>query len=148
MPVPLHPAVVQELIEWRKESPYSGDGDFLFPSVQLNGRQPLQPDMILKRHLRPASESLRIKKQIGWHSFRHGLATMLRQQGVDLKLAQAMLKHANSRIPWRYQQVVGTEKRDAQQRVMDVLLVPKLKGDELQHPSAPSIANLLSESCP
>ena len=148
-PVPLHPAVVRELIEWRKESPYNGDGDFLFPSVQLNGRQPLQPDMILKRHLRPALEALGIKKQIGWHSFRHGLATMLRQQGVDLKLAQAMLRHANSRITLEvYQQVVGTEKRDAQQRVMEVLFVPKLKGAELQHPSAPSIANLLSESCP
>jgi Phage integrase family len=66
--------------------------------IQLNGRQLLQPDMILKRHLRPALEALGIKKQIGWHSFRLGLATMLRQQGVDLKLAQAMLRHANSRI--------------------------------------------------
>jgi hypothetical protein len=82
-------------------------------------------------------EALGIKRQIGWHSFRHGLATMLRQQGVDLKLAQAMFRHANSRITLQvYQQVVGTEKRDAQRRVMEVHLVPKLKGAELQDPQS------------
>jgi integrase len=40
---------------------------------------------------------------------------MLRQQGVDLKTAQELLRHANSRITLEvYQQAVGAEKRAAQ----------------------------------
>lgn len=44
------------------------------------------------------SQAIRIgvQKTIGWHSFRHGLATMLRRKGVDIKTAQELLRHANS----------------------------------------------------
>ena len=97
-PVPLHPLVVEELRQWKLATLYYSDDDYLFPSIAKNGSQPIQPDMILKRHIRPALERIGVKKRIGWHSFRHGLATMLRQQGVDIKTAQELLRHANSRI--------------------------------------------------
>jgi len=38
---------------------------------------------VLRRHIRPAIKELGIKKRIGWHSFRHGLGTMLRRQGIE-----------------------------------------------------------------
>lgn len=41
--------------------------------------------------IRPALERIGVKKQIGWHSFRHSLGTMLRQKGVDVKTAQELL---------------------------------------------------------
>ena len=37
-PVPLHSSVVECLDAWRKESPYNGEDDFLFPSVRNEGR--------------------------------------------------------------------------------------------------------------
>jgi integrase len=46
-PVPLHPLVIEELRRWKQTSLYRTDEDYLFPSVQKNGSQPLQPDMIL-----------------------------------------------------------------------------------------------------
>ena len=114
-PVPLHAIVAAELKEWRGESIYQSDSDFLFPSIQKNGTQPLQPDMILKRHIRPILTEMGVTKRIGWHSFRHGLATMLRRLEVDLKVAQEMLRHANPRILVEfYQQAVTDEKREAQ----------------------------------
>ena len=134
-PVPLHPLVIEELKQWKRTSLYRTDEDYLFPSVQKNGSQPMQPDMILKRHIRPALERIGVKKQIGWHSFRHGLATMLRQKGVDIKTAQELLRHANSRITQDiYQQAVSEEKRLAQ----NLVCVGLLEGRSTQHPSAPS----------
>jgi integrase len=83
-PVPLHPIVRAVLLEWREASPYSCHEDFLFPSLRLNGKAPLMPDMVLKKIIRPALEKAAITgKVIGWHSFRHSLATNLRSLGVD-----------------------------------------------------------------
>ena len=118
-PVALHPIVAAELKLWRAESPYRSDSDYLFPSIRKKGTQPLTPDMILKRHIRPVLAELRVKKRIGWHSFRHGLGTMLRQVKVDVKVAQEVLRHANPSVTMGlYQQAVTDEKRDAQDRAL------------------------------
>jgi integrase len=79
-------------------------------------------------------------KTVGFHSFRHSLATNLRSLGVDVKLAQELLRHANSRITMDvYTQAVSAEKREASGRVLQMMLLPKKKGTETQHPSAPRI---------
>jgi site-specific recombinase XerD len=97
-PVPLHPFVLEALMRWREQSLYKEQGDFLFASVRLNGAKPLSPDSLLKRSIRPALERAgNVGKQIGWHNFRHSLATNLRAMGVDVKVAQELLRHANSR---------------------------------------------------
>jgi integrase len=124
--------------QWRRVSLYRSDEDFVFPSIAKNGGQPISPDMILKRHIRPALKQIGVTKRIGFHSFRHGHATMLRQRGVDIKTAQELLRHANSRITLEiYQQSVGEEKREAQDRVMGMLLAANEKGAEGSNPSAP-----------
>jgi len=128
-PVPLHVLVIEELKKWRLVTLYRSEEDFLFPSIAKNGTQPITPDMILRRHIRSAL------KRIGFHSFRHGFATMLRQQGVDLKTAQELLRHANSRITLEiYQQAVGEEKRVAQNLAFGSLI----GRSSTEHPSAPS----------
>ncbi len=113
-PVPLHPILFQESRQGWSEPQYQADSDFLFLSIQKNSSRPLQPDMILKRHIRPALEQLAVKKRNAWHSFRHGLSQFLRQHGIDLKIAQELLRHANSRITLDiYQQTVTKERRAA-----------------------------------
>jgi hypothetical protein len=58
---------------------------------------------------------------------------MLRQQGVDIKTAQELLRHTNSRITLEiYQQAVSAEKRVAQNLAFRGLL----EGSSLQHPSS------------
>jgi site-specific recombinase XerD len=138
-PVPIHDSVGAVLVEWRRESLFNQDEDFLFPSVRLNGAQPLSPDTVLKKIIRPAMTRAGITgKMIGWHSFRHSLATNLRALGVDVKIAQELLRHANSRVTMDiYTQAVSTQKREASGKVFEMMLAPKLKGDEGQHPSAP-----------
>jgi integrase len=133
-PVPLPAIVVEELKAWRETSVYCSDEHFLFPSIAKDGAQPISPDMVLKRHIRPALERIGVTKKIGWHSLRHGFGTMLRQQGVDLKTAQELLRHANSRITLEiYQQAVEPEKRTAQNLAVRGLFEEK----SIQHPSKP-----------
>jgi len=123
-PVPLHVSVCDVLAEWRGVSLYKGDTDFLFSSLRMNGTQPLMPDMVLKKAIRPALARSGITgKVIGWHSFRHSLATNLRSLGVDVKVAQALLRHANSRTTMDlYTQAVSADKRSASQRQVEMLL--------------------------
>ena len=112
------------LVEWRNESAYNGDDDFLFPSIRRNGTMPLFPDMVLKKTIRPALVRAGITgKIVGWHSFRHSLATNLRSMGVDIKVAQELLRHANSRTTMDlYTQAVSADKRDASRRQVELLL--------------------------
>jgi len=123
-PVPLHPAVASTLGDWRKESDYAADHDFVFPSLRLNGQKPLSPDMVLKKIIRPALIRAGVHgKVIGWHSFRHSLATNLRSLGVDVKVAQELLRHANSRTTMDlYTQAVSADKRSASLRQVEMLL--------------------------
>ncbi len=119
-PVPLHPAVAAALQAWRTETLYPAASDFLFPSVRANGTIPVWPDMILQKVIRPAL--LRagvVGKVVGWHTFRHSLGTNLRALGVDVKTAQELLRHSNSRSTLDlYTQAVSSDKRAANAKVV------------------------------
>lgn len=137
-PVPLHPVVLSALLEWRERSPHATDLDFLFPSVRLKGSRPLSPDSILEKSVRPALARIGVVgKQIGWHSFRHSLATNLRSLGIDIKVAQELMRHSSSRTTLDiYTRAVDQQKREASLKVIELMLPLEL--EKLQHPSAPS----------
>jgi integrase len=131
-PVPLHKLVYDMLLSWRLVTAYDGEADFLFPSERLNGKKPLTPDMVLRKIIRPALVRAGVEnKVIGWHSFRHSLATNLRSLGVDVKVAQELLRHANSRITMDlYTQAVSADKRMASGRQAEMLMAGKNDGTE------------------
>ena len=79
--------------------------------------------MILQRGIRPAALAAGITKRIGWHTFRHTFSTLLKASGVDVKVMQELLRHANSRITLDiYTQAMSPEKREAQARVVEMFL--------------------------
>ncbi len=146
-PVPLHPLVLSALLEWRKRSPYASDLDFLFPSIWHKGTKPLSPDSILEKSIRPAlaKEGI-VGKRIGWHSFRHSLATNLRSLGVDIKVAQELMRHASCRTTLDvYTRAVDQQKREASRRVLELML--PLEIGKLEHPSAPSEGEMSIRRC-
>jgi site-specific recombinase XerD len=146
-PVPLHPLVLNALLEWRQQSSYAADLDFLFPSVRFKGTKPLSPDSILEKSVRPALAKIGIVgKQIGWHSFRHSLATNLRSLGVDIKVAQELMRHSSCRTTLDiYTRAVDQQKREASLRVVKLMLPLDMK--KFQHPSAPSETQKGSRRC-
>jgi integrase len=121
-PVPLPPFVVEELKQWREASLYKSEDDYVFPSIRKNGEQPISPDSILKREIRPALRKIGVTKRVGYHTFRHTLATLLGSLGVNVKTTQELLRHANPSITMRiYQQAVSEEKRAAQNLAFSAL---------------------------
>jgi site-specific recombinase XerD len=76
-------------------------------------------------------------KPIGWHSFRHSLATNLRSLGVDIKAAQELMRHSSIRTTLDiYTRAVDKQKREASLKVVELMLPLELQ--KFQHRSAPS----------
>jgi site-specific recombinase XerD len=111
--------------------------DFLFPSTRHKGNKPIGPDSLLKKNIRPAlARAGIVGKQIGWHSFRHSLATNLRTLGVDIKVAQELLRHASCRTTLDiYTHVVSQQKRDANAKVVGMMLPVEMM--KSQYPPTP-----------
>jgi integrase len=146
-PVPLHPLVLNALLEWRQQSSYAADLDFLFPSMRFKGGKPLSPDSILEKSVRPALARIGVLgKRIGWHSFRHSLATNLRALGVDIKVAQELMRHSSCRTTLDvYTRAVDQQKREASLKVVGWMLPVDLQ--KFQHPSAPSDTQKRTRRC-
>jgi integrase len=125
-PLALDSALAEVLVDWRGRTPYNRDEDWVFASPEKLGQQPYWPDSALRKAVRPAAVRGGIVKHIGWHTFRHSFATLLKANGEDVKVVQESLRHANSRITLDvYTQGLMPTKRLAQGRVVKSLSAPR-----------------------
>ena len=120
--------MMQELAEmleaWRKETPYPADDDWVFASPFTKGKRPYWPESILIDHIRPAAAKAGVTAKIGWHTFRHSVATELNNNGANLKTIQEILRHANGRTTSEYYiQAKQATKRDALKTSMSGLFI-------------------------
>ena len=73
----------------------------------------------MRYYIQPAGRRVGITKRIGWHTFRHTYSTLLRSEGVDIKVMQELLRHASSRVTMdTYTQAITSAKRKAQSSVV------------------------------
>lgn len=134
-PVPLDSYMAEDLLRWQRMSPYPMPSDWVFASPTMKGMQPYWPDNLMKRYIRPVARKAGIRKQVGWHTFRHSFGTLLKANGEDVKTVQELLRHANSRITLEvYTQAVTSNKRAAQSKVVK-MMVPNMGGIQLQAPA-------------
>ena len=98
-PVPLHSILAELLTNWRSETPYAKDEDFVFPSFKLKGAKPPRANS-LNKNLRKAAAAVGITappRTFGFHTFRRTLASVLIGNNYDPKLVQELMRHANSK---------------------------------------------------
>lgn len=118
-PVPMHPVLAGFLKEWRKQSPYPKDEDWVFPSLTSDGRIPRSASTAAKDYLRPAAVYAGVieegsKKRFGWHNLRHSLAEFLAGR-VDVVVTMKLLRHKRlATTAERYQHRVTSKQRQAQ----------------------------------
>jgi integrase len=94
-----------------------------FASPTTKSKQPLWPETLWRRYGRPAVETAKIQKRVGFHTFRHTYTTLLTQNNEEVKVVQELLRHANSRITMDlYAQAGMPNKRLTQSKLVRMAL--------------------------
>jgi integrase len=83
--------------------------------------QPITSCYVRRDILHPIRERLGIPRG-AFHAFRHGNATEMIRQGVNVRVVQQQLGHADLRMMPRYAHVVPQDQREAVERVTEVFL--------------------------
>jgi integrase len=113
MPEPLAAMLANCLASWRPN-----EKRLLFSNLRGN---PYSENKVVQKRLWPILDVLSIPR-CGMHAFRHGLGSLLHSSGASLKVAQMQLRHADASTTSRYYlHVVGSEQRDAAERVARIL---------------------------
>lgn len=124
--IPIPEPLSVAFCEWRNQSLYRADTDWVFASPATSGHSPYWFDSALVRQLRPAAERAGVTKKIGWHTFRRSLATLLGSKKEAVKVIQELMRHADPRLALElYEQGEEEAKRAAQQHVSGLFLVEK-----------------------
>lgn len=85
--------LVEELKEWRTQTSFSADRDFIFAS---EARTPGRMDAWRKRYLQPAAKRAKIGK-IDLRQMRRTFGTLAKQAGMDIKDIADQLRHSTIR---------------------------------------------------
>jgi integrase len=136
-PVPMEKGLADVLTNWREQCTYNQQGDFIFASVEMNGKQPLWPNSAMERYVRPSALRADIQKRVGWHMFRHTYGTLLKAEGADVATVQSLMRHANVSVTMdHYVQAVTPAKRQAQRSIVGQLDVCGRTPEALKSASA------------
>jgi integrase len=121
--LPLDSELAEIMWAWKQRARGRGEEDWVFASPQKNGAKPYQPWGLQYRKLRPAARRAGLGEGIGWHTFRHTYASLLRANGEDLKVQQELLRHADIRTTMNhYTQAMPEAKRNAHRKVVQMIL--------------------------
>lgn len=130
-PVPMDAEIADSLWRWRSSSGYPKPQDWVFASPAKKGTQPYWPGTLYRAHLAPAAKAAGIRAKIGWHTFRHTFATLLKANGEDIKTVQELLRHANSTVTMNvYAQGVTELKRKAHHRIVRMVIGGSMQNEE------------------
>jgi len=95
-------ALAAVMLEWRKQTTFAADNDYVFASERKKGTQPRLGSMISTDYVRPAAIKAKVITadcpRFGLHNMRHGLATFLAERGTDPKVIQRMLRWSSARM--------------------------------------------------
>jgi integrase len=134
--VAMHHVLGKLLKEWRTESAYASDDDFVFASGKLMGRKPRRGSMVVADHLKPAAVRAgvvevkngktymggELVKRFGFHTFRHSLSSWLMANGENPQIVRAMLRWTNLNMLSQYTHSFKVDKLEAQGTVLEKLV--------------------------
>ncbi|MFZ0980040.1 MAG: site-specific integrase [Candidatus Acidiferrales bacterium] len=119
--MPLDRSLAEKLSQHRfRFGSHPNIGNWVFANPKTG--RPYWPGRIQETWLVPAATKAGLGR-IGWHTFRHSHSTLLRALGVDLKVQQELLRHADIRTTMNiYTQAVPAALREANSKVVRLLI--------------------------
>ncbi len=87
--------MIAELKKWKLACP-PNKLDLIFPK---EAGQPLNHNNVVSRYFNPALEKTEIKR-IRFHDLRHTYASLLIEQGENIKYIQTQLGHSSPTVTW------------------------------------------------
>jgi integrase len=119
--MPLDRLLADKLRQHKENSaPFANSEAWIFANPETG--RPYWPGRIQENWLVPAAQRAGLGR-IGWHSFRHSHSTLLHALGVDLKVQQELLRHADIRTTMNiYTQAVPPALREANSKVVRLVL--------------------------
>ena len=134
-PVPMCAALAAFLTDWRQQTPYDKDEDFIFASPKLKGKQPLWGQTMNADFVKPAVMALGLVakgERFGWHRFRHSLSTWANETTKDITVSQTLLRHSKPEMTAVYTHGNFPKALDAQRQYMEQLLAGKPASEATQ----------------
>lgn len=124
--VAMHPALAEALQAWRRETRYGKDTDWVFASDRAKGKKPRLAGVAGQDYLRPAAMKAGVipkgyKGRFGWHNLRHSLATFFAENGVNLPVIQAALRHAKPTTTAKYTRRKNAIQIKAQSKFLEAI---------------------------
>jgi integrase len=124
-PVAMHAMLAAVLKDWRGQTPYASNEDWVFPSLKLGGTQPRTASTMVSDYIRPTATKLGIidgtVKRFGFHSFRHSLATFLMKEGMNPDVVRKMLRQSKLDTTLIYTHM-DDERIHAQGRLLETMM--------------------------
>lgn len=116
--IDIGPSSIKALKEWKLACP-PGDLDLVFPSNKGN---PINHNNMVNRYFRPALKSANLD-QIRFHDLRHTYASLLIDQGENIKYIQTQLGHSNPTVTLNvYAHLMKSTNQESAQRLERMIL--------------------------
>lgn len=116
--MPLDASLIVALLSYRAKYECC---EWVFANPVTN--RPWWAHHIQHERIAPAAAKANLGTRIGWHTFRHTYSSMLRHLGVDVKVQQELLRHADIRTTMNtYTQAMPSALREANSRVVRLVL--------------------------
>lgn len=115
--IDLGPSMIADLKEWKLACP-SNDLDLVFPNEAL---MPINHNNMVKRYFEPALKDAGIER-IRFHDLRHTYASLLIDQGENIKYIQSQLGHSTPSVTLNiYAHLINNVNQDAACRLENMV---------------------------
>src|SRR5262249_7588255 len=91
-PVPLDPSIGEIMLQWKRQSEFNSDSDWVFASPHTAGELPYCSKGIQRWKISPAANQAGIGR-LGWHDLRHTYRSWLSLTGAPMAVQKDLMRH-------------------------------------------------------